>query len=142
MFEALSTCFSALISNPKGISFDGEDADEKILLLLRRHIITNVRWVLTSFAFAILPFALTYFLSLYPSTLPVFLPFPYIIALYFSWYLFVFIYTFEAYLNWYFNVYIVTDKRVVDVDFFSLLPYWTVPSSPLDRPTPRQVSSS
>jgi hypothetical protein len=37
------------------------------------------------------------------------------------WYLFTFGYIFTSFLRWFFNAYLVTNKRVVDIDFESLV---------------------
>ena len=37
------------------------------------------------------------------------------------WYLFVIAYILEKFLSWYFNVYIITNYRIIDTDFYSLL---------------------
>jgi hypothetical protein len=63
------------------------------------------------------------FLPVIASYLPVFIDLPahYQMLLAVGWYVFVFGFTFEQFLLWYFNVYIVTDQRVIDYDFYSLL---------------------
>jgi hypothetical protein len=38
--------FSAFMVNPRRIRLDMQDDEEEILLLLRRHIVTNVPWIL------------------------------------------------------------------------------------------------
>jgi len=37
------------------------------------------------------------------------------------WYLFVFAFILEQFFTWYFNVDIITDERIVDIDFISLI---------------------
>jgi len=49
-----------------------------------------------------------------------------------SWYLFVFAFAFQRFLVWFFNVYIVTNKRIVDVDFFNLF-YKQISSTTIDN---------
>jgi uncharacterized membrane protein YdbT with pleckstrin-like domain len=48
------------------------------------------------------------------------------------WYLFVTAFIFENFLSWYYNVYIITDERIVDVDFHSLL-YKEVSQAKIDN---------
>jgi membrane protein YdbS with pleckstrin-like domain len=48
------------------------------------------------------------------------------------WYLLIIAFAFERFLIWFFNVNIITDERIVDIDFHSLL-YKEVSDCPLDR---------
>ena len=100
---------------PDGVKFISKDNAERIVLLLRRHPITNLGWIIIS----ILMFAAPIVLSTFP--LLSFLPdnFQFIAIL--GWYLISTAYAFESFLNWYFSVYIVTDERVFDVDFVNLI---------------------
>lgn len=112
--------FSSYIEHPVNCSFEGQDADEKILLLLRAHPITNLSWIITAILLFIAPFfipGMVRLLNLDLSGVPeqfgiVFLIINYLLVL---------IITFEGFLHWYFNVYIVTAKNIVDIDFHSLL---------------------
>ena len=56
----------------------------------------------------------------------------YIVVAPLLWYLFTFGFALSNFLHWYFNVYIVTDKRVVDIDWYSLL-YKQLSSTDLDK---------
>ena len=38
-----------------------------------------------------------------------------------GWFLIVLGYVLEVFLSWFYNVYIITDERIIDVDFTSLL---------------------
>jgi uncharacterized membrane protein YdbT with pleckstrin-like domain len=48
------------------------------------------------------------------------------------WYLFTLAYFLESFLSWYFNLYLITDERLVDVDFYSLI-YKKISETKLDR---------
>ncbi len=100
---------------PDGIKFVAKDSNEKIVLFLRRHPITNLPWILIS---AIL-FASPMVLSEFP--LLDFLPDNFKFVAILSWYLIAVAYTFESFLDWFFSVYIITDERVFDVDFVNLI---------------------
>lgn len=106
---------SAFALYPEDVDFETKDAEEKIILMLRRHIITNVKWILVAILLVFVPGILRAF-GLF-AVLPT--GFDLIITL--AWYLFTFVYVIENFLNWYFNVYFVTDERVIDVDFFNLI---------------------
>lgn len=112
--------FPAYVENPTNIKFQGQDADETILLLLRAHPIINLAWIIPAILIFFVPFFFPDFLSLLNldlTTLPQF----YLIALVVINYLAVLVIVFEGFLSWYFNVYIITNKNIVDTDFYSLL---------------------
>ena len=107
--------FSAFRFYPDNTNFVNKDPNEKIILLLRRHPITNVGWVL-----------LAGFMILFPAiftVLPTYegLPGGFQIITVLGWYLMAIAYIFEKFLSWFFNVNIITDERVFDVDFRNLV---------------------
>lgn len=112
--------FPAYVERPDNCRFEGQDPDEKILLLLRAHPITNLPWMIFAIVIfffpVILPSVAAYIgfsFALVPQT--------FLLAFVIINYLLVLIIVFEGFLYWYFNVYIVTDKNIVDVDFHSIL---------------------
>ena len=112
-FPEATNPFAAFMLRPK-IHFETQDRDEQVLLLLRRHFITNLGWIVTTMVMLFVPALGSIFeLGFLPAN------FWFVGTLF--WYVFVFGYAFEAFLVWYFNVYIVTDERVIDYDFYSLL---------------------
>lgn len=113
--EQKGSPLSAFSKYPKKVHFIGADKEEKIILLLRRHPITNVGWILIAFLMILAPLVLTFF--------PVFnlLPVRYQLVTIMTWYLLTTAFVFEEFLSWFFNVYIVTDERIFDVDFVNLV---------------------
>ncbi len=112
---------AALSENPDQTFFENQEPNEKIILLLRAHLITLVPATILILILVFTPiivlavasslkFELSQFLS--PSLLTL------IVA---SWYLFMAGYTFLRFLLWFFNVYLVTNERLVDFDFFGFL---------------------
>ena len=118
--------FSAYLFEPKGVRFESIKADERAILLLRKHPITNIPWILIGIVMIIAPIVLFSFPFLE------FLPpnFQFIAIL--MWYLITAAFLLENFLLWFFNVNIVTNKRVVDIDFHNLL-YKEVADTQLDR---------
>lgn len=110
---------------PAHVSFETQDPEEEVLLLLRRHFLTNVPWIIIWILLVLAPLTLSFFPIL------AFLPgrFQFITILF--WYLFALGYLLERFLSWYFNVYIVTDERVIDIDFYSLI-YKEVSAAKID----------
>jgi hypothetical protein len=106
---------SAFCYKPKGVDFETREKEEKVLVLLRRHPITNLRWI---FLFILMLFG--------PSVLGVFpilsfMPdrFQFIAVL--AWYLITVAFALENFLSWFFNANILTDERVIDIDFYNLI---------------------
>lgn len=99
---------------PDKIKFVGTDDKEKVVLLLRKHPITNLKWIVaaTFMAFAPLIVAFT------GATEAVPVRFQFVGML--VWYLITTAFIFEEFLGWYFHVFIITDERVFDVDFVNL----------------------
>lgn len=117
---------SAFCQYPKGIRFIGADSREHIVLLLRKHWVTNLKWFVFVCFMCLLPFLVlsSNFLDQVPERFQ-------IIGLLF-WYLATMAYALEQFLSWFFNVYIVTDERVFDVDFHNLV-YRQISDANLDQ---------
>ncbi len=120
MLYSFLKMFSSYLENPTHCRFENQDADEKILLLLRAHPITNLSWIIPSILLFMAPFFIPKILSFFNLGLVDF-PQPFEIVFLIINYLLVLIIVFEGFLHWYFNVYIMTDKNIIDVDFHSAL---------------------
>lgn len=107
--------------NPTGVSFESEEVGERILLLLRPHIVTLIPPIIIVVFLIILPFFVNPFLNLTRLDLGNFLTTGRTFLILVGWYLFVFGYAFFQFLIWYFNVYLLTNERIVDFDFKGLL---------------------
>lgn len=117
--------FASLMIRPKKVTFDTQEKKEKIILLARRHLITNLKWVLIAIGMILLP---NIIFRLFPE---VFSSFRFRTLALLIWYLLTFSYVFEQFLKWFFNVSIVTDERVVDIDFPTIL-YRDISSTKID----------
>ena len=111
---------------PNKVDFVGVDEAEKVVLLLRRHPITNVPWIFSSILLFTVPLVLLMFGFLS------FIPVKMLIVGLLFWYLISFAFTLEQFLSWYFNVNIITDERVFDVDFLNLV-YREITDANLDQ---------
>ena len=101
---------------PAHANFVNKDSEETVVLLLRKHPITNVKWIVIG--------ALMLFVPLLVLSFPAvtsFMPARFLMIAILSWYLITSAYIFESFLIWFFNVYIVTDERIFDVDFYNLV---------------------
>lgn len=106
---------AAFVANPPDIRFETQERQERIILLLRRHWVTNLPWMLLMVLMIFAPLLLRFFPVLE------FLPGRYQTMTVFLWYLLLIAFVFESFLSWYFNVDVVTDERIVDIDFCSLI---------------------
>lgn len=95
--------------------FISEQDDEEVVLLLRAHPITNLRWILLVVLMLIMPYILTTTGAL------ALVPVKYLFVGKLAWYLLALGVAFEKFLDWYYSVFIVTNERIVDVDFVNLL---------------------
>lgn len=118
--------FSSFIAQPINTKFENQEKEEKLLLLLRRHFVTNIPWILISFILIIIP--------LFYGYLPLFnfLPKQYFGIILIGWYLLIIAFVFENFLLWFYNIYIVTDERIIDVDFYNIL-YKEISDAKIDK---------
>jgi len=112
---------AAFVKNPKHTFFESQEKQEKILYLLRRHVVTNTGWLVGVFIMFIIPPALMSLSLSYGWDVSSIVPLRYQGILTLIWYLLTVAFALESFLSWYFNVYIVTNKRIVDIDFWGLL---------------------
>jgi len=97
------------------IRLSDQGDDEIVYLVLRKHIITNFGWIIIGIVSFFIPFLLGYFPPIF------ILPQSYKIVVFIGWYLLVIAFLFEKFLSWFFNVGVITNKRIIDVDFYGLL---------------------
>jgi len=117
---------SAFSYLPKKVNFETRDSQEKVILLLRRHPITNLSWIFIGSLMALAPLVL--------NTFPIlsFLPEEFQLIAILGWYLITTAFVLENFLTWFFNVNIVTDERVIDIDFSNLI-YKEVSDTNIDK---------
>lgn len=106
---------AAFVFKPRNIRFETQEKQEQIILLLRRHWMTNVPRIFL----ALILIAAPSFFSLVPGLATLMALYGVMVKV--LWYLFTFAFILETFLSWYFNVNIVTDERIVDIDFYSLI---------------------
>lgn len=118
---------AAFAVRPRKVKFETQDPEEYVLLLLRRHVITNVPWIVVAMIMLAVPLAV-------PTVFPMvsWVPVRFIGVATAMWYLLTAGYILESFLTWYFNVYIVTDERIVDIDFYSLI-YKEISDTKIER---------
>jgi len=105
----------AFIPQPPTMRFSNQAETETIILLLRQHPVSQLKWVFIAILLALLPllFSSIDFLGFLPAT--------YKLAITISWFMLVIGFVLESFLKWFFNIFILTDERVIDIDFLSLM---------------------
>ena len=124
--EPETSPWSSFAAKPRWTAFSTQAPDEEILLLLRKHPLTQLGWIFVAIVIAVIPviFSGIPFLE--------FLPPLYHFAVVLGWYMLLAGFVMESFLTWYFNVYIITDERIIDVDFLSLI-YQNISSAKIDN---------
>lgn len=110
--------YSSFCQYPPGLTFSEQEANEKILLLLRRHFITNFPWILASIILLFLPL----FFPLLFNFSPIMLPSTKVVYLYIAtYYLLIFGFVLLNFTLWYFQAGLVTQNRILDVNLSGIL---------------------
>jgi len=117
---------AAYVEFPTKVSFETQKKEEKVVLLLRRHPITNLPWIIIALFMLFAPGLLSLF--------PVFsfLPARFQLIAVIGWYLGCTAFILENFLIWFFNVNIITDERIIDIDFYNLI-YKEVSDAKIDK---------
>ncbi len=108
-----SEAMSAFINHPRA-TFEGQSDGEFIILLLRAHPVTQLSWVLNSIFMLLILIVLNFFLPIFLIVGQIIFFNVFIIALILS-------YIWFNFLSWYFNVGLITNERIIDIDFSSVL---------------------
>ena len=119
-----SKVFFSYLSNPK-IKFETFDPTEKIILLVRSHPFTQIYWAIHVLMSLI-------FLFIINLIVPSYLNFVQMLFVNMFATFFILSYIWFNFLNWYFNVGIITDKQVVDINYFNIL-YKEITVAQLDK---------
>ncbi|MBI3384832.1 PH domain-containing protein [Candidatus Gottesmanbacteria bacterium] len=109
----------AYMANPVDMHFESQEEKEEICLLLRRHPITNMPWIVGALVMLFAPLAVFPILSFLNPLPDLTARYQLIFTLF--WYTITFSVVLVNYLEWYFNVYFVTNQRIIDVDFNNLV---------------------
>jgi len=117
---------SSFVAIPDNVDFETRDEGEKLVFLLRKHPITNIKWGIIALLMLIAPIVLNY------SSFLNFIPENFRLIIFAAWYLVTIAFILENFLMWLFNVDIVTNQRIIDVDFYNLI-YKHVSSCSIDK---------
>jgi hypothetical protein len=100
---------------PGKVRFETQERREKVILLLRQHWLTQVKWLALAVLMLWAPLSLLWipFID--------FLPGNYQFMIIVIWYLLLIAFIYEKFISWFYHVFIITDERVIDIDFYHLL---------------------
>lgn len=110
--------YTSFWSHPLGVSFAEQESGEEIVLLLRRHFVTNFPWMVFAIILSILPIFFPFFAAFFPFPLPSGSTLGLVTAFY---YLLIFGFVLINFTLWYFHIGIITNLRVVDIDLDGIL---------------------
>ncbi len=106
-----------LLVAPKEENFNVRDEEETIVLFLRHHWFTTLRWFIITLFFLILP-------ALIKPLIPVefyIYEGKVVTSVILLWYIFTLTYFLRNFLDWYYDVYFITDERIVDINFKNMM---------------------
>jgi hypothetical protein len=112
--------FAAYCQHPKGITFDNQEADEHVILFLRRHPITNLSWIIMGTFLLALPIAVLSIADMFTDLLFL-VPLPYMLVIVGFYYLIVLGYLLLSFVSWFYNLGIITTKQIFDLDFHDIM---------------------
>lgn len=132
--EKKDRVISSVIIKPDKLAFETQNPNEQVFILLRRHVITNLGWILSSILLALLPVVLPIILAVLNIDISglINVKESYIVVITMLWYLFIITSSFMKFLDWYFNIYVITSERVLDFDF-SPFAYHKISEAGLDN---------
>lgn len=121
-----TSVLSSYFFYPEKVEFVNKDPEEVVILLLRKHPITNIPWISMAFVMIMVPgfISILPFFEALPSRLQ--------LVLAIVWYMITMAFVLEKFLTWFFHVNIVTDERIIEVDFENLL-YREITDANLDQ---------
>lgn len=121
----MTNSLSAFATLPNKVFFQTQADEEKIVLLLRQHPITNLPWILTFLLMLIAPYFLYHYqdliLQFFPLDFFFRLPPKILLCLLLFWWLTITFYFFLNFVKWYYEVLLLTNQRILDLDLIGFL---------------------
>ncbi len=96
------------------VRFTTQHEDEEVVLVVRRHILTQIPWIFNTAVFIVLVIVANFLLPQAISERHIL-----VVNLFAAF--FIFSYVWVNFLLWYFTVGMVTTERVIDLDFLNIL---------------------
>lgn len=112
---------ASFADNPSGVCFDTQEKGEKIILLVRQHLISQIGALLEIIGLLLLPAVIGPAVVLLGINIFDYFEPRQLFWVGAFWYLLCFGFAFYKFLHWYFNVYLLTNERIVDFDYKGIL---------------------
>ncbi|MEP7103839.1 MAG: PH domain-containing protein [Candidatus Dojkabacteria bacterium] len=122
--------FSSIQLKPLA-KFDGQNPDERIYILARRHWLRNFGWIVSTIFYSLIPIIFAVVFNIFSPLLPELSLRLYIVII-LAYYSFIFTNAFKNFIDWYFDTYIVTNERVLDFNLKTFASY-SVDEIPLEN---------
>ncbi len=102
-------------SFPEGLTFQGKEKDENVILVIRSHWVVYTPFILVALIVLLLPLFFGFIMSGLSENMVLFL------ALFTSCLTISLTIVTYSFMRWFYNVNMVTDKRIIDLDFTSVV---------------------
>lgn len=114
------------IAWPRHYCVEIQQKEEEILLLVRKHWLTNIKWILIVLGLVIA--------GMFLPQLPLFglIPLNFQFMTRVIWYLITTAVALEGFFDWYFDTFVITDERIIDIDFSNLV-YKNITATKIDK---------
>ncbi len=114
--------FGAISVYPKKVRFQTQNPGERVYIVARAHIITNLGWIFKIIFFSLIPVAIMYFFSYFAIQIT-FINSDMLVLIIMGFYLSLITNAFMNFLTWYYNIYLVTNERILHYFFRPLTGY-------------------
>ena len=111
--------YSSLCLYPKNVKFENQETDEEVILLVRRALITNVPWIITTLILILIPLVIFIASELFSPFFKISASTQLVMLLFY--YLAIIGFILVEFTIWYFNVGLVTNRRIIDLDVSGIL---------------------
>lgn len=98
------------------IAFEGQNEDEKVYILLRRHWLANLGWVLRNIFYTLVPPAFFIVIASYNINVS-FVSMKVFFLILLAYYSIIFTNVIRLFIDWYFDPFMVTNERIVNFEF-------------------------
>lgn len=105
---------------PPHLVLNGKNITDTVKLFVRRHIITNLPWIVTTIVLLLIPLLIQILLTITATPLPD-LPANFITIFLLFYYLIAFTYAFISFLDWFYNIIIITNTEIIDIDYAEII---------------------
>jgi hypothetical protein len=112
--------FHSFCIDPTGVLFANQDSDEKVLLFLRAHLITNLPWIARTVVLLLLPVLINFATSFFGIEFNI-VPQGYSLFILIFYFYAVLLFAFIDFVSWFYNIGLVTNVRVYDVDLKNMV---------------------